>query len=113
PAATNRSTAARPPRVSAGAGDRWSNTPRTPRRRRAQRRPSTTAPSDEVPAPSQSVDRAARILRGVTQGFLDPQQLVVLRHAIGARRAAGLDLARPSPHRQIGDERILRFAAPV
>ncbi len=38
----------------------------------------------------------ARVHRVVAELLLDPQQLVVLRDAIGARRRAGLDLARRS-----------------
>src|SRR4051812_18177345 len=54
--------------------------------------------------------RAARIAHGVAQVFLDPQQLVVLRHAIGAGQRAGLDLQRVRPDGQVGDGGVLRLS---
>ena len=46
-------------------------------------------------------------MRDVSELLGDAQQLVVLRHAIGARRAAGLDLAYARRHRKVRDERVL------
>src|ERR1019366_6013237 len=64
-----------------------------------------------IRSPLDAVHRAAGELRGVAEIALDAQQLVVLRDAIGAARAAGLDLARVRGDREIGDERVLGLAA--
>ena len=45
--------------------------------------------------------------------LLDAQQLVVLRHAIRARRRAGLDLAAAGGHREVGDRHVLGLARAV
>ena len=45
--------------------------------------------------------------------FLDAQQLVVLRDAVGAARRAGLDLAAVRRHRDVGDRHVLGLAAAV
>ena len=45
--------------------------------------------------------------------FLDAQQLVVLRHAVRARRRPGLDLADTGRDGEIGDRRVLGLAGPV
>ena len=45
--------------------------------------------------------------------LLDPQQLVVLRDALGARRRAGLDLADGGRDREVGDRRVLGLAGAV
>src|SRR5438270_12960937 len=42
--------------------------------------------------------------------FLDAQQLIVFRDAVGAAGRAGFDLARAGGHSEIRDERIFRFA---
>src|SRR5918999_5204733 len=43
-------------------------------------------------------------IRGVMrQRLLDPKELVVLRHAVRARRRARLDLPAPSGHGQVRD----------
>ena len=47
------------------------------------------------------------------QLFFDPQQLVVFGDAIGAGGGASLDLARTGGYRQIGNERVFRFAGAV
>ena len=44
---------------------------------------------------------------------LDPQQLVVLRGAVGARRGAGLDLTAARGDRDVGDRRVLGLSRPV
>ena len=46
----------------------------------------------------------ARITRRLTQFFLNPQQLIVLRYSIAARSRPGLDLTRARTDGQIGDE---------
>src|ERR671935_195507 len=56
--------------------------------------------------------RAARELGVGAERLLDPQQLVVLRHAVRARRRAGLDLAAAGGHREVGDGRVLGLAGP-
>src|ERR687886_2677272 len=69
----------------------------------------------DAPAPlpafsSGAEDRAARVLGVGAQGLLDAQQLVVLGHAVRARRRAGLDLAAARGHREVGDRRVLGLA---
>src|SRR6185369_16341576 len=66
-----------------------------------------------VDADLESIDRTARKLRRLTELLLDAQQLVVLRYAIGARRAACLDLTRTGRDGQIRNERVLGLAAAV
>src|SRR5574340_1770407 len=56
---------------------------------------------------------ASRVARRVAEFFLNAQQLVVLRHAIGTRQRAGLDLHHVGAHRQIGDGGILGLAGAV
>src|SRR6185312_14063426 len=51
-----------------------------------------------------------RIRRAVPQLLLDPQQLVVLGHAVRPRGGPGLDLARAGGHCEVGDRRVLRLA---
>jgi hypothetical protein len=58
-----------------------------------------------------SVDRAAREFRGIAKLLLDAQKLVVLRHAVGSRRTARLDLPRTGRHREVGDERVFGLSA--
>ena len=53
------------------------------------------------------------VLGGFHQSFLDPQQLVVLRVALGAARGACFQVARAKADGQIRDEGILRFTTPV
>src|ERR1041385_3337277 len=50
------------------------------------------------------------IRRAVAELFLDAEQLVVLRDAVGARQGAGLDLARVRRDRDVGDRRVLGLA---
>src|SRR5882724_8216953 len=47
------------------------------------------------------------------QLFFDPQELVVFRHAIGARSRSCLDLSGCRRDRKVGDKGILGFARPV
>src|SRR5262245_44360380 len=62
----------------------------------------------------QLVERiAAGVARRIAQVFLDAQELVVFREPVGARQRAGLDLQRVRPDREVGDERVLRFAGAV
>src|SRR5438067_2019540 len=48
--------------------------------------------------------------RRVTKLFLDAEQLVVLRDAVGTRGRARLDLPRVRRDREVGDGRVLRLA---
>src|ERR1035437_1499056 len=48
--------------------------------------------------------------RFVTKFLSDPQQLVILGHAIRPAKGTGLDLARIRRHRDVCNGRILRFA---
>src|SRR5262245_44515638 len=52
----------------------------------------------------------ARIAGARTQLLLDAQELIVLRHAVGARQRSGLDLARVGADREIGDGDVLGLA---
>src|SRR4051794_20372460 len=52
----------------------------------------------------------AGIRRAVAELFLDPEELVVLRDAIGARERARLDLARVRRDGDVGDRRVLGLA---
>src|SRR5699024_4618862 len=56
---------------------------------------------------------AACVACGLTQLLLDAEQLVVLRHALAARRGAGLDLAAVGGHRQVGDGGVLGLTGAV
>src|SRR3954447_3507820 len=57
---------------------------------------------------------AATRVRGVgAQRLLDPEELVVLRHAVRARRRAGLDLAAAGRHGEVRDRRVLGLARAV
>ena len=51
----------------------------------------------------------AAVLGAVAELLFDPQQLVVLGHAVAARGAAGLDLAGAQGDGQVGDRRCPRF----
>src|SRR5215211_6804508 len=55
-------------------------------------------------------DGTPRVLGVRAQGLLDPQQLVVLRHAVRARGRAGLDLAAAGGDGEVRDRRVLRLA---
>src|SRR6202035_2303269 len=55
----------------------------------------------------------ARIFRLRAQFLLDPQQLIVLGGAIGARQRAGFDLAAIGGDRKVGDGGILGLAGTV
>src|SRR3989475_9065933 len=81
----------------------------TPRRRGSTplRRGDALSPSDA------RVEGAPRPRRGVTQLFLDAQELVVLRGPLAARDRAGLDLAGVDGHGEVGDERVLGLAGAV
>ena len=97
------------PRVATGAGP-GSRTPHPERR--------STARSREPPAPptapgSQRVQVAPGIVSQIAQLLRDAEELVVLGGSIGAARAPGLDLARASSHREIGDEGVLGLAGAV
>src|SRR5699024_4583929 len=54
-----------------------------------------------------------RVAGGVTEGFLDAQQLVVLRDPLAARRSTGLDLPAAGGHGQVGDRGVLGLAGAV
>ena len=54
-----------------------------------------------------------RIHRFVTELLLDPQELVVLRDAIGARGCPGLDLPGVHGDGEVGDGRVLGLARAV
>ena len=56
-------------------------------------------------------EQRSAVDRRPAQHLLDPQQLVVLGHAIGPRGRAGLDLAVPQGDGQVGDGRVLGLAA--
>src|SRR6202042_2865762 len=69
-----------------------------------------------LPAPYPELlceDRFAGEAGGGAEFFLDAQELVVLRDAVGARRRARLDLAGRSGYCQVRDERIFGLAAAV
>src|SRR5271168_4553526 len=51
------------------------------------------------------------VTRVLAEVFLDPQQLVVLRDAVGSTRRAGLDLARVGADHDVRDRRVLGLAA--
>src|SRR4051794_10070606 len=51
--------------------------------------------------------RPPRIARHRAQLLLDPDQLVVLGEAVGARQAAGLDLPAIGGDGEVGDGRVL------
>ena len=55
----------------------------------------------------------AEELGGLTQLFLDAQELVVLADAVGAAGRAGLDLAGAGGHGEVGDEGVFGFAGAV
>ena len=57
--------------------------------------------------------RHAGVNGAVAQLLLDAQQLVVLRHTLGAAGCAGLDLAGVQGHGQIGDGGVLGLAGAV
>ena len=57
--------------------------------------------------------RSAGVARHRAQLLLDAQQLVVLRHAVGARGGAGLDHPAVGGHREVGDGDVLGLAAAV
>src|SRR3954451_18257387 len=50
---------------------------------------------------------------GLVELLLDPQELVVLRHALGPRGRAGLDLPRPDGDGEVGDRGVLGLAGAV
>jgi hypothetical protein len=50
---------------------------------------------------------------GVVEQLLDAQQLVVLGHAVGSGRGAGLDLAAVGGHGEVGDRGVLGLARAV
>ena len=54
-----------------------------------------------------------RIPPDIAQHLLDAQELVVLGHAIGARRGAALDLARVGGHGQVGEGGVFCLAGAV
>src|SRR4051794_24677822 len=55
----------------------------------------------------------SRVSDGVAEIFLDAQQLVVLRHAVGARQRPGLDLQRIGADCDVRDRGVLRLARAV
>src|SRR5437773_8397319 len=62
----------------------------------------TSAPGSQL-GPHDTKNRAAGVARRSTQLLLDPEQLVVLGHPVGAGQRAGLDLARAGGHGEVGD----------
>src|ERR1700680_1190142 len=56
---------------------------------------------------------ATRVACPVSELLLDPQQLVVLSHTLGARGSARLDLADAGCDREVRDERVLGLARAV
>ena len=71
------------------------------------------APSSATDSQLSAEHRAARELGVAAERLLDAQQLVVLRHAIRARRRAGLDLAAAGGDGEVGDRRVLGLARAV
>ncbi len=57
--------------------------------------------------------RQSREAGRLTQVLLNPQQLVVLGHAVRTGRRARLDLSRVDRHRQVGDRRVLGLTRTV
>src|SRR5690606_12967773 len=55
----------------------------------------------------------SRVLRGRAQVLGDAQELVVLGHAVGATRAAGLDLPCSRGDGKVGDECVFGLAGAV
>src|SRR5689334_12440740 len=53
---------------------------------------------------------ASGVVRGGAQLLLDAQQLVVLRHPVGAARRPGLDLTGVGGDREVGDGDVLGLA---
>src|SRR5207244_8228118 len=85
-----------------------------PWRRRRGAAGSTPLRRAEALSPGDArVEGAPRPRRGVTQLFLDAQELVVLRGPLAARDRAGLALAGVDGHGEVGDERVLRLAGAV
>ena len=87
-----------------------------PDRRDDLRPASVRAPSDSsvaVSACARGKRGPARVHRPLAELLLDPQQLVVLRDAVGARRRAGLDLAGADRDGEVGDRRVLGLARAV
>src|SRR5438876_10433138 len=60
-----------------------------------------SAPGGQL-GPHDTKNRAAGVARRSTQLLLDPEQLVVLGHPVGAGQRAGLDLARAGRHGEVG-----------
>jgi len=75
-----------------------------PYRRHAPQRPTVGDLPPDAERPHASVVCRA------SQFLFDAQQLVVLRHAIGARRRAGLDLPGIRRHHQVGNRDIFTLA---
>src|SRR5664280_1042208 len=95
-----------------------------PRRRRqpvpGSRRPRPACRSGPQGMPGSRAHRRsagqrvpAEVPRAVTQLLLDPEEPVVLRDSLRARRGAGLDLARAHRHDEVGDGRVLGLAGAV
>src|SRR4051812_15698130 len=57
--------------------------------------------------------QAGAVDRAGAQLLLDPEQLVVLGDPVGARGAAGLDLAAVGGHGDVGDGGVLGLAGAV
>src|SRR5471030_1567188 len=66
-----------------------------------------------IKLPLDAVHGATGELRRVAEVALDAQQLIVLRDAVGAAGASGFDLAGVGRYREVGDERVFRFATAV
>src|SRR5436190_5481978 len=56
------------------------------------------------------IPELSAVLGAVAEGFLDSQELVVLRDAVAAGRGAGLDLATVGRDRDVSDRRVLGLA---
>src|SRR3954453_13639727 len=57
--------------------------------------------------------RHTGVAGSVVQLLLDAEKLVVLGHAVGAGRSAGLDLATVGRHGQVGDRGVLGLTRTV
>src|SRR5580704_4734043 len=84
----------------------------------ASLRPGPTRPGGRLPramlgAPPARERGAPWEARRFAQVLLDPEQLVVLGHAVRTGRRAGLDLSRVHRHDQVGDGRVLGLAGAV
>src|SRR3954451_2013881 len=116
---TSTSTIARPVNLDPrGSGDASAGTEDAVPERRRWREPPGRAPGRPVGARrGWTIGAASGLVAGegagsgvpggVAQLLLDPEELVVLRHALGAGRRTGLDLTAVRGDRQVGDRGVL------